>query len=204
MINSEQKPMLRFLFVLTIAQVIGLQTWMILFNNFAVEVVGLNGQHVGVLQSIREIPGFLALLAVYVMLIIREHRLAAFSIILLGAGTSAAGYFPTYGGLMITTLIMSFGFHYHETTNQSLTLQYFDKNTSPLVFGRLRSLGAAANIFTGIILFALSPTLGYANMYLFMGLLVLAAGAWALFQDPTHTNIPVQRKKMILRKRYSL
>ena len=64
MINSEQKPMLRFLFVLTIAQVIGLQTWMILFNNFAVEVVGLNGQHVGVLQSIREIPGFLALLAV--------------------------------------------------------------------------------------------------------------------------------------------
>jgi hypothetical protein len=91
MITHQQKPMLRFLFVLTIAQVIGLQTWMILFNNFAVEVVGLNGQHVGVLQSIREIPGFMALLAVYVMLILHAHRLAALSIILLGLGTAGAG-----------------------------------------------------------------------------------------------------------------
>lgn len=204
MINPEQKPMLRFLFVLTIAQVVGLQTWMILFNNFAVEIVGLNGQQVGVLQSIREVPGFLALLAVYVLLIIREHKLSALSIILLGVGTAAAGYFPTYGGLMVTTLIMSFGFHYHETTNQSLTLQYFDKNTSPLVFGRLRSLAAAANICTGLIIFTLSPVYGYKHIYFFMGILVLAAGIWALMQDPTHANIPRQRKQMILRRRYSL
>lgn len=39
--------MLRFLMVLTIASVVGLQAWMILFNNFAVDVVRLNGQQVG-------------------------------------------------------------------------------------------------------------------------------------------------------------
>ena len=204
MITQEQKPMLRFLFVLTIAQVIGLETWMILFNNFAVEVVGLNGQHVGTLQSIREIPGFLALLAVYVMLVIREHHLSALSIIILGIGTAAAGYLPTYGGLMLTTLVMSFGFHYYETTNQSLTLQYFDKKTSPLIFGRLRSLAAIANILTGLCIFLFSNLLGYAHIYLIMGVIVVATGTWALFQDPTHQNIPVQHKKMIFRRRYSL
>jgi len=196
--------MLRFLLVLTTASVIGLQTWMILFNNFAVEVVGFTGRHIGVAQSVREIPGFLALLAVYVMLVLREHRLSALSIVFLGIGTAAAGYFPTYGGLLATTLIMSFGFHYYETTNQSLTLQYFDQYTSPLVFGRLRSIAAAANIVTGVLIFLLSPLLGYKYMYLAMGGAVTAAGIWALLQDPTHKNIAVQHKKMILRRRYSL
>jgi len=204
MINPEQRPMLRFLFVLTIAQVIGLQTWMILFNNFAVEVVGLNGQHIGIIQSVREVPGFLALLAVYVILVIREHQLAALSILFLGIGTAGAGYFPTYGGLLVTTLVMSFGFHYHETTNQSLTLQYFDRNTSPLVFGRLRSLGAAANILTGLVIFVCSPILDYRHLYLLLGSLVTAVGLWGILQDPTHRNVPPQHKKMILRRRYSL
>jgi len=204
MISQEQKPILRFLFVLTTASVVGLQTWMILFNNFAVEVVELNGRHIGTIQSVREIPGFLALLAVYVMLLIREHRLSALSIIFLGLGIAAAGYFPTYGGLLITTLIMSFGFHYYETTNQSLTLQYFDKNTSPLVFGRLRSLAAASNIVAGVAILLFSPMLGYKYLYLIMGGTVTAAGIWALMQDPTHKNIVPQHKKIILKRRYSL
>ncbi|HOP39843.1 MAG TPA: MFS transporter, partial [Geobacteraceae bacterium] len=68
MIENEQKPMLRFLMILTAASMIGIQGYTILFNNFAVEVVHLEGRHVGIIQSIREAPGFLALLAVYVML----------------------------------------------------------------------------------------------------------------------------------------
>ena len=204
MIEDEQKPMLRYLMVLTIASVVGLQAWMILFNNFAVEMAGLNGRQVGAVQSVREIPGFLALLAVFVMLIIREHRLGAIAIVLLGAGTAVTGFFPTYSGLLATTLLMSFGFHYYETVNQSLTLQYFSKNTSPLVFGRLRSLAAAATIITSLLIFVLGGMTGYRIIYLFLGGLVIAAGIWALFQDPTHTNLVPQRRKMILRRRYSL
>ncbi|MDW7772241.1 MAG: MFS transporter [Desulfobulbaceae bacterium] len=204
MISNEQKPMLRFLIVLTASSVIGLQAWMILFNNFAVEEVGLEGQHIGIIQSVREIPGFLALLAVYFLLIIREHRLSALSIVFLGIGTAAAGFFPTFGGLLVTTLIMSFGFHYFETTNQSLTLQYFDKTVSPIIFGRLRSLAAAANIVAAVLILLLNPLFGYKHMYLFMGGLVTVAGLWALKQDPTHKNIVPQHKKMILRRRYSL
>jgi predicted MFS family arabinose efflux permease len=204
MINDQQRPMLRFLIVLTIASVVGLQAWMILFNNFAVEVAGLNGRHVGVIQSVREIPGFLALLAVYVMLVIREHRLSALSIVLLGLGTAAAGFFPTYLGLACTTIIMSFGFHYYETTNQSLTLQYFDRTTSPLVFGRLRSLGAAANIAAGLLIFLLGGFMEYRGMYLVVGGMVTVAGLWALFQDPTHSDVAPQHRRMIFRRRYAL
>ena len=204
MVTSEQRPMLRFLIVQTAASVVGLQCWMILFNNFAVEIAGLDGFQVGVIGSVREIPGFLALLAVFVMLVIREHRLSALSVVFLGIGTALTGFFPSFIGLIITTLIMSFGFHYYETTNQSLTLQYFDNATSPLIFGRLRSLAAATSIVVGLLLFLMGLAFSYKVMFLSVGSLVAVAGIWGLLQDPTHRNVVPQHRKMILRRRYSL
>ena len=127
----HRTPMYRFLVVLTVASAVGLQGWRTLFNNFAVEVAGMNGAQVGIIQSVREIPGFLALLAVYVMLVVKEHRLSALSILVLGLGVAATGLFPSFAGLTLTTLVMSFGFHYYETAKRSLTLQYFDALTAP-------------------------------------------------------------------------
>jgi predicted MFS family arabinose efflux permease len=203
-ISPEQKPMLRFLALLTAASMVGLQGYAVLFNNFAVEKVGLEGYHVGVIQSVREVPGFLALLAVYVMMVLKEHRLSALSISLLGIGVALTGLFPSYGGLAVTTLIMSFGFHYYETTNQSLTLQYFSTTHSPLVLGKLRSLAAISSIVSAAAIWVLRSFLDYRGLFLVIGALVFLAGIWALFQDPTHAEIPPQRLKMIVRKRYWL
>lgn len=196
--------MLRFLAVMTASSMIGLQGYTILFNNFAVEVVGLNGQAVGIIQSVREVPGFLSLLAVFVMLVIREHRLSALSIALLGIGTGITGLFPSYAGVAFTTLVMSFGFHYFETTNQSLTLQYFSTGVSPLVFGRLRSLAAVSSIFSGVLIWLLGFFLNYRGIFLTMGIIVFAAGIWGMFQEPTHENILPQRQRMILKRKYLL
>ena len=99
---------------------------------------------------------------------------------------------------------MSFGFHYYETTNQSLTLQYFDQKISPWVFGKLRSLGAASNIGVGIIVFFITPHLNFIETYMLFGSLIVAAGIWAFFQNPSSENIVPQRKKMIVRKKYLL
>jgi hypothetical protein len=200
----KQNPMFRYLSILTIASSVGLQAWLTLFNNFAVEVAGLQGSHVGIIQSVREIPGFLALLAVFVMLVIKEHRLSALSILLLGLGLAATGLFPSFSGLLITTLIMSFGFHYYETTNQSLTLQYFDKSRSPWVFGKLRSLSAASNIGVGIFIYFIAAVLNFAQIYLIIGGMIVSAAIYSLFQKPVDRNILPQRKRMILRKKYWL
>ncbi|GFO63288.1 MFS transporter [Geomonas paludis] len=204
LLASEQRPILRFLVVLTAASTIGLQGYTILFNNFAAEMVHLNGSQVGVTQSVREIPGLLSLLVVFVLLLVREHKLAALSIVLLGLGTGITALIPSYGWVIFTTVVMSFGFHYYESTNQSLTLQYFSTAVSPLIFGRLRALAAVSSVVAGIIVYCLSGIAQYREMYLTIGGLVLAAGIWGLFQNPTHAGIVPQRKKMILRRRYSL
>ena len=89
---------------------------------------------------------------VFFLFLVKEYRLSALSIMVLGIGVAITGVMPFYFGVICSTLIMSFGFHYYETTNQSLTLQYFDKNTSPWVFGKLRSMAAASNIGVGILI----------------------------------------------------
>jgi len=196
--------MYRYLIVLTMASAVGLQTWQMLFNNFAVEAAGLEGHHVGVIQSVREIPGFLALLAVYVMLFIKEHRLSALSILLLGLGLAATGFLPTFTGLILTTLISSFGFHYFETTNQSLTLQYFDRQTAPWVFGRQYRVSAVSNIAIGVVIFLMSAFLHYRETFLAVGIFVILIAAWGFSQNPVRTGMPVQRYRMLVRKKYWL
>ena len=204
-IVSEQRPMLRFLVVLTAASSIGLQGYSILFNNFATEMVHLNGSQIGIIQSIREIPGLLTLLLVFVLLFVREHKLAALSVALLGFGTAITALIPSYGWLILTTVVMSFGFHYYESTNQSLTLQYFSTAVSPLIFGRLRALAAVSSVIAGLMVYCLTALgVQYLEMYLAIGVLVFIAGGWGLCQNPTHAGIVPQRKKMFLRRRYSL
>ncbi len=190
-----------YLMVLTICSTMGLHGWRTLFDNFAVNVVHLDGHHIGAIQSVREIPGFLALLVVYFLLIIKEHRLSALSVLVLGVGVAATGLMPSFYGLMLTTLIMSFGFHYFETTNQSLTLQYFNRTEAPLVFGKLRSIASASNIIAGAAIFLLAPHLSYQQLYLLFGVLVIVASSWALTQNPTRRDLVPQQKKMIFKKR---
>ncbi len=202
--NIKKERMFIFLAVMSVVTTMGFQVWRTLFNNFAVEVVGLGGNHMGMIQSVREVPGFLALLVVYATLVIKEHRLSALSVIILGLGISLTGVFPTYSGLIFTTLLMSFGFHYFETTNQSLTLQYFDKHTSPWVMGKMRSYSAASAIMVGLVLFFVSSRLSYELLFGILGALVVIAGIWGLVQHPTRADLVPQAKKMILRKRYSL
>lgn len=204
MFEPHQKPMFRFLAVLTAASMVGLQGYAILINNFAVEAVHLEGKHIGIIQSVREIPGFLALTAVYVMMVVREHRLSAFSIALLGIGVGMTGFFPSFAGVALTSLVMSFGFHYYETTNQSLTLQYFSTHLSPLVMGKLRSLAAISSIAAAGAIWIMGGFLDYRGMFLVVGGVVFCLGIWALFQDPTHESIPPQRLRMFLKRRYWL
>ena len=43
-------------------------TWQALLNNFAVESAAFTGAEIGILQSLREVPGFLAFAVVFVLL----------------------------------------------------------------------------------------------------------------------------------------
>lgn len=196
--------MYKFLLVLSIATALGFQGWRTLFNNFAVDEIGLNGLDIGAIQSFREVPGFLVVTALFFLMFIREDKFASISIIIMGIGVSLTGFFPSFWGLMFTTLIMSIGFHYFETSNQSLTLQNFSKAESPHVLARLKSTMAFTNIAIGGLIYGLTFITTYQSIYILIGVVVVIAGIWALFQNPIAEDAVVQQKKMILKGKYWL
>ncbi|MCG8530385.1 MAG: MFS transporter [Desulfovibrionales bacterium] len=204
MSDAERRRMYIFLLVLTVAATAGFQAWRTLYNNFAVDVVGLTGQHIGMIQSVREIPGFLALLVIYLLLFISEHRLAVIAIGIMGIGVGLTGTLATYEGMIITTLIMSFGFHYYETVNQSLILQYFDLQEAPVIMGKLKAIGSATNLAVGGAIFLLSVFLDFQQQFWFFAIVVFIGVGWCFTQNPASTNIVKQNRHMVFRWRYWL
>ncbi len=112
-----------FLLIMIFCMALVFSTWQVLLNNFVIERAAFTGKEIGILQSLREIPGFLAFTAIYVLLFIKEQLFATLALLITCIGVALTGFFPTVIGLYVTTVIMSIGFHYFETINQSLTLQ---------------------------------------------------------------------------------
>lgn len=202
--SVKDNPMYKYLLLLVIAATAGHQGWRTLFNNFAVDTIGIDGLHMGILQSVRETPGFLTFLVIYVLLFIREERLSAWGILLMGVGIGMTGLLPSFQGLILSIFIMSLGFHYFETTNQSLTLQYFTKKEAPLVMGKLKSYAALANIAVGMAVWFISDYLPMSYIFMIVGILVVLVGLYALTRRPADASKPVQEKKIVLKKKYWL
>jgi len=181
-------------------------TWNNLINNFAIERAAFTGAEIGVLQSLREVPGFLALGVVAVLLLIREQSLALWSLLFLGIGTAATGYFPTVLGLYLTTVVMSLGFHYYETVQSSLALQWIDKKKTPETLGRIIAVGSFTAILSYLfILFVFSKFgIEFKETYLIGGGLTCAIALVAWLAFPKFQEDVVQHKKIILRSRYWL
>jgi len=194
------------LLLMAAAAPIAFSAWMALLNNFAVERAAFTGAEMGILQSLREVPGFLSFAVVFLLLILREQKIAYLSLIILGLGTAATGYFPTIIGLYITTVVMSIGFHYYETVQVSLSLQWVSKDRAAGFFGRQIAVGSFASILTFGLIWAAFDLAGldYHWVYLMSGglaagIAVVCWGAW-----PNYPERVRQHRHMVLRRRYWL
>ncbi|HJN25870.1 MAG TPA: MFS transporter [Rhodospirillales bacterium] len=194
------------LILMSIAMPLSFSTWMALINNFAIERAAFTGVEIGILQSLREIPGFLAFAVVFLLLLFREQTLGLVSLLLLGIGVAITGALPTVVGLYATTVLMSIGFHYYETVRQSLALQWIGKEEAPHFLGQLIAVGS----FAGLISFGLiwlGIDMGDLQMkwiYLLGGGMTVAVTLFCWIAFPNFNEKIEQHKKLFLRKRYWL
>ena len=203
--KSWQTPK-NLLIIMSVAMTVAFAIWMALLNNFVIERAAFNGAEIGLLQSIREIPGFLAFTAVLVLLIVREQTFAYVSLALLGIGVAVTGYFPSVVGLYLTTFLMSVGFHYYETVKQSLSLQWLSIDEAPAMLGKLIAASSLASLVAYAFLWCAQDyfALSYESIYLIGGgaCLILTLFAWLAF--PRFEAKTKQRKHLLMRKRYWL
>jgi hypothetical protein len=194
------------LYIMAAAVPFSFATWRALINNFAVEQASFTGVEIGILQSLREVPGFLAFAVVFLLLLFREQTLATLSLILLGIGTALTGFLPSVMGLYFTTVLMSIGFHYSETMQQSLSLQLISKDQLPIVMGRQMAVGSFTGLFVFGALYLILDlsSISYELIYLVGGLGTIAMAIIIYRAFPHFKGEAEQHKTMILRKRYWL
>jgi len=194
------------LFLMAAAMPVAFATWSALLNNFTIEVAGFDGSDIGWLHTVREIPGFLAVGVIAIIIFLREQILGLVSLALLGAATAVTAWFPSLGGILTITMLSSIGFHYYETVNQSLQLQWLDKLRAPKMLGWLVAAGSAATLVVYLIIVTLWDTLGltYNIVYLASGGFTALVAIFALFAYPQFEAPNPQVKKMVLRRRYWL
>ncbi|MBD1388873.1 MFS transporter [Neiella sp. HB171785] len=200
--RTPQQLLLCMMFLMSF----GFATWMVLLNNFVVERAQFTGVEIGILQSVREIPGFLAFTAIFILLLIREQSFALLSLATMFIGILLTGFFPNALGLYITTVIMSVGFHYFETINKSLTLQWLDKKDTAEFMGQALSVKAVASLSAyGLIWLAMGQLgVDYVWVYALVGGLGIVATLAVMSYFNNFAQHATQHKKLILRQRYWL
>jgi hypothetical protein len=194
------------LILMSIAMPIAFNTWSAMLNNFVVEKAAFTGVEIGILQSLREVPGFLSFTLIFVLLIIKEQTFAVFSLALLGLGVCLTGFFPTVYGLYFTTIIMSIGFHYFEAVKQSLSLQWLSKDEAPIVLGRLLAVGSLTSLIVYGFLWTLLEffQLPYWINFAIAGGVCISLAIVMFFGFPTFPSKVEQNQNLVLRKRYWL
>ncbi len=204
--NQSQPSPKILLLLIAAGSAMSFAIWLNLLNNFAIDRAAFSGKEIGILQSLREIPGFLAFTIIYVLLLIREQKMAYISLIILGLGTLLTGFFPTALGFYITTVIMSVGFHYLETIQNSLSLQWLDKKEAPAFLGKMIAVKSVANILAFTLVWFLFELfhIDYIWLYVLGGGVSIMIALYSWISFPNFPQKVYQSKKLILRKRYWL
>lgn len=194
------------LFLMAAAMPIAFFTWYVLLVNFVTEVAGFDGGDYGLLHTIREIPGFLAIGVIAIIIFVREQVLGLTSLVLLGLATALTAQFPDMAGIFILTFLSSVGFHYYETVNQSLQLQWLPKDRAPQILGWLLATGSLTTFVVYFVVKFLWEPLGltYNTVFMVGGGLTAAIAIFALVAFPQFESPHPQIKKMVLRRRYWL
>ena len=188
------------------ASPIAFEAWSVLINNFVVEKAAFTGREIGFLQGLREVPGFLAFTVVFMLLVWRQQTFAILSLAVMGVGVALVGFLPSLWGIYFTTVLMSVGFHYLATMEQSLAMQWTSPRELPVVLGRMRAIAALASLATyGLVFGALTlGGLSYLQVFLAGGVVTVGIAALCRFGFPRFRNPVHQTRAIVLRQRYWL
>jgi len=202
-VQEKSKKLLWALMVTYFAHYFTFNLWHTTFNNFAVEYFSVDGQQIGLIQSLREIPGFLGFTAGIISVFFSEANIAALSTIILGLGLLATGISHSFSTLVLSSIFMSVGFHFFYTVNTSMIMMVSDGKNVAHNMGKFRSIGSLSAILAmgGVFLFI--ERVGFRNLYFIAGTISVVFGLYMLSQRSRAGHIPSFRR-FVFRKEYWL
>jgi predicted MFS family arabinose efflux permease len=158
----------------------------------------------GLIQSMREIPGLLGFSVGLLALLLTEMRIAGLSVILMGVGIAVTGMSNSLPTLVASTLVMSVGFHFFMSSNSSAVLLLVGEDEAPRTLGRLGSLNALIAVAAAGVVFLALDALGFRTLFYAAGVLLIVGGLVLLPWGRQPVRPARVRRRTPLRRRYWL
>jgi predicted MFS family arabinose efflux permease len=191
----------------------GFNVWRAIFNNFAVEEIGVSASQIGIIQSLREVPGLMGFVLGFLALWFSEMRIMGLSVLLMGLGMVVTGWAEGLSILVLGTMVMSVGFHFFYPSNSSLVLMATSKEEAPKMLGRLRSISSFAAVIGTLVIWIFVdgvqvgsldiPAWGYRTTLWVTGGVVLAGSLVAMRNGQRH-GAQREKRKVVFRREYWL
>jgi MFS family permease len=210
---NDTKRLFRILAVSNFFLYLGFNVWRAVFNNFAVEELGVTASQIGVIQAVREVPGLMGFAVGFLAMVLSEMRLMGLSVLLLGMGLVVTAWADSLSSLMLGTIVVSIGFHFFYPSNSSVVLMGVGKEQAPKTLGGLRSVASFAAFVGTLVIWVFVdgvnlgpleiPALGYRTTLLVMGGVVIVGSLFAL-RNGQHHGTQRRKRKVVLRRDYWL
>ena len=151
-----------------------------IFFNFIGQDLGISPNELGLLETVREVPGLLTAGIAALVMTVAEPLVGAAALLLLGVGF--VNYFHIDGipSLILFSLVASVGFHMWMPISSTLALRLSHVTEQGSRLGRLRAVAAVANL-AGIGLVALvAGASGLRPLFVVAGVLAIAGALLVL------------------------
>lgn len=173
----------------------------VLFTNFAADEINILPQELGLLESVREIPGLLSVLIAAATMFLLEPRLAGIALLLMAFGVTNYFHLNDVTGLVIFSLVWSVGFHSWAPVSISLALQLGRKGHEGRRLGLLRSSGNITGLLGITIVYLFAASTGMRPLFVVSGILI-AIGGLIIFR--IRTPLSSNNQRILIRRQYTL
>ena len=172
-----------------------------LFNNFIVDRLQIEADQLGVIEALREVPGFLNALIIAALAGLAAPLFAGASLILMGGGLMAYAVVDNVYSLAVFSVIWSIGFHAWVPLEQSMALQFSPGQTKGRWLGQLRAVGSVGWLLAIGLCLGLYRFIGYDGLFIMAGGVTMAGGLTIFFAS--RRRLPGE-KSFVFRRRYTV
>jgi MFS family permease len=173
-----------------------------LFNNFIVERLGIEPHELGYVEALREVPGFLNVLFIALMIQFAPPVVAGLALVVMGLGLMAYAKASTVFLLGVFSVVWSLGFHCWVPLEQSMALQFSPEGRKGKWLGQLRSVHSIAWLMSIGVCILTFRFLLYEGLFVFAGVITVLGGITVTFASRRRPQTP--ERGFVFRRRYGI
>src|SRR5260370_19842298 len=177
----------------------GWATYSAICTNCVSDDLHIHARDLGLVESLREVPGFLTVVLAAITVRMRESRATSLALLVLGLGLMGYATVGSLGALIAVTMFGSLGFHLYTPLSSGLVLGQANERNHGRRMGQKGTVEAIGTLVGTALVLVLVIPLGLRGSFIPAGGMVILG---AICLSLLHDKDAAPRVRIIFRRRY--